>query len=554
MSSPTPVPTLYSLLSGWRQVVRGTRHAQPPPYDGPDLPVPQLTEDTRNLQPGGCFVARVRTTSDGHSWIAQAIANGAGLILAQRPAAEAGVQVPDGVVYWQVPDTAVTLAWLAAAWHDFPSRELVTIGITGTNGKTTTAQLLYEILRAGGLQVGMISTIVAMIGDREESTGLHVSTPEAPVVQQYLRRMVRAGMTHVVLETTSHGLAEHRVTAVDFDIAVITNITHEHLDYHGSFAAYAQAKARLFQMLGRGSWRVPGGKGQAAGGNRFKKQVPKTAVLNRDDSSFAQLCAIEVPRRLIYGMREPAGVRADSPNYSAGGVQFALHLPHAAQSIPVASPLVGAFNVYNMLAAAGAAAALDLAPEVIRAGLERVTAVSGRMQPIDRGQPFPVIVDFAHTPDALAKAIGVARTMTSGRIITVFGSAGGRDVEKRRLMAEISAREADLSILTAEDPRQESLDKILAMMADGCRSQGGVEKETFWRVPDRGCAIYQALALAQPDDLVLVCGKGHEQSMCFGTTEFPWDDRRATAAALDAFQAGKPMPDLGLPTYMNPKT
>lgn len=273
-------------------------------------------------------------------------------------------------------------------------------------------------------------------------------------------------------------------------------------------------------------------------------------VLNRDDRSYEPLAASCEPlavSRLTYGIHHPADVMATEIEYSAAATQFTLRTTHHASRIT--SPLVGAFNIYNMLAAATLAYHLGLDSDTIKAGLESVTALSGRMERIDRGQPFLVIVDFAHTPNALEKAIQAVQGMGRGRVIVVFGSAGKRDKEKRRLMAEIAGRDADLSILTAEDPRTESLDDILAMMAEGCRSQGGVEGKTFWRVPDRGRAIYHALTLAHPEDIVLVCGKGHEQSMCFGTIEYPWDDREATHAALDAFLVGQPLPDLGLPTF-----
>jgi UDP-N-acetylmuramoyl-L-alanyl-D-glutamate--2,6-diaminopimelate ligase len=215
----------------------------------------------------------------------------------------------------------------------------------------------------------------------------------------------------------------------------------------------------------------------------------------------------------------------------------------------ISANLVGEFNVYNMLAAAAVAHIVGIEGEAIKDGLESVTNLIGRMQSIDQGQPFQVVVDFAHTPNALQQAVKAARRMASGRIITVFGSAGKRDVEKRLLMAEVSALQADLTVLTAEDPRTESLDEILSMMAEGCRHRGAVEGETFWRIHDRGRAIYFALGLAEVDDLVLICGKGHEQSMCFGTIEYPWNDIDATRMALEAFLSGRPTPDLGLPTF-----
>ncbi len=535
--------SLKQLLAAWQTAVSHTHHPQPPNYDGPDVQISHLTEKTSEVTPGAGFVARVRVGSDGHPYIGQALAAGASLVLSQRRADELGLTVPAEVAYVVVPDTAETLAWLAAAWEDFPARHLVIVGVTGTDGKTTTSNLLYEILQTAGIQTGLLSTIKAVIGNAEEPLELHVTTPEAPVVQRYLRRMVQAGLTHCVLEVTSHALAQHRVTAVPFDISVVTNITHEHLDYHGSYADYFAAKTRLFTALQAEPLEL----GQA----EPKSRVVKTAVLNRDDGSFAGLSVIPVARQISYGVQETAEsatITATHLQYAADKTHFHLNLGQN-RSIPIQSALVGEFNVSNMLAAAAAATALGIEPAVIRAGLEAVPGVSGRMERISQGQPFLVIVDFAHTPNALLKAIAAARRMTNGRIITVFGSAGKRDKEKRRMMAEYAAQYADLTILTAEDPRTESLDDILAMMADGCRRQGGREGQTFWRIPDRGQAIYHALTLAQPADLLLICGKGHEQSMCFVTTEYPWDDRTATRAALEAFLQHKPMPNLGLPTF-----
>ena len=542
--------SLSSLLSTWRAAVAGTHHPQPPAYDGPDVVLTGFTEKSGEVEPGMAFVARVRTGSDGHPYIGDALARGASVILAQQPPEVAGVAVPPGVAYLAVPDTAEAQAWLAAATEGFPSRDLVVIGITGTDGKTTTANILHAILRAAGLRAGLLSTIRAIIGDEEEPLAVHVTTPEAPVVQRYLRRMVDAGLTHVVLETTSHALAQSRVAAVAFDVAVVTNITHEHLDYHGSYEAYFAAKRRLFAALLDDPLHAPSS-------NPQKVAIPRTAVLNRDDASYAPLAAFLAGRPVdvrAYGQR-PGGTALDAwaaaVAYEPGATRLALGLRGQVEPLPVSSALVGAFNVDNMLAAAAAAAALGIAPAAIRAGLEAVRALSGRMERIDRGQPFLVLVDFAHTPNALDRAIGAARRMAAapGRVIAVFGSAGKRDVAKRALMADISARAADLTVLTAEDPRTESLDAILATMAEAARAAGGVEGQTFWRVPDRGQAIHFALALARPGDVVLVCGKGHEQSMAFGAVEYPWDDRAATRAALDALLAGQPMIDLGLPTF-----
>ena len=549
---------LTHLLAAWGEAVRATAYPQPPAYDGPDVAFTHFTEKTSEVEPGVAFVARVRAGSDGHPYIATAIERGASLILAQQPPDALGLTVPPGVVYLTVPDTAETLAWLSAAGEGFPSRQLVVIGITGTDGKTTTANILFNVLRAAGIRAGLLSTIRAVIGDEEEPLALHVTTPEAPVVQRYLRRMVDAGLTHCVLEATSHALAQHRVAAVDFDLAVITNITHEHLDYHGSYEAYFAAKRRLFGYLLDDLLHVPTH-------NRPKVELRRTAVLNRDDRSFAPLAGFLAGRPLdvvVYGLdgaqgREGAGERAvDLPFVSASDIEYgphetALTLHVDGASLPVRAPLPGAFNVSNMLAAAAAASVLGVAPAAIATGLEGVGYLSGRMERIELGQPFLVVVDFAHTPNALARAIDAARGMAAdgGRVIAVFGSAGKRDVAKRRLMAEIAARAADLTVLTAEDPRTESLDDILATMAAAATAAGGVEGETFWRVADRGRAIRFALSPARPGDVVLICGKGHEQSMCFGDVEYPWDDRAAARAALAAWQRGQTMADLGLPTY-----
>jgi UDP-N-acetylmuramoyl-L-alanyl-D-glutamate--2,6-diaminopimelate ligase len=449
------------------------------------------------------------------------------------------------------------LAWLAAAWEGFPAQALVMIGVTGTDGKTSVVNLLFPILQAAGLKVGMISTIKAVFGNEEEPTGLHVTTPEAPAVQRYLRRMVNAGISHVILETTSHGWAQYRTGAIHFDIGIVSNIQHEHLDYHGSWEGYLRAKARLFESLKLPLPNLPIGSAKA-------KIQYRVAVLNRDDLSYPHLQPIAGREMIDYGIQNPANVMANNIEYTASDTSFAITMhrklyqyaegdpipPAPPRPIKISSELVGEFNVYNMLAAATAAHALDLPHGAIKKGLESVKAISGRMQRIDEGQHFMVVVDFAHTPNALVQAIVAARGMTDGRVITVFGSAGKRDVQKRRIMAETSARDADLTILTAEDPRTESLDDILAMMAEGAASQGGVEGQTFWRMPDRGEAIYFALGLAtQPNDLVLICGKGHEQSMNFAGTEYPWDDRDATRSALKAFISNQPMPDLGLPTF-----
>jgi UDP-N-acetylmuramoyl-L-alanyl-D-glutamate--2,6-diaminopimelate ligase len=359
--------------------------------------------------------------------------------------------------------------------------------------------------------------------------------------------MVEAGLTHAVLETTSHGWAQHRVDACEFDIGAVTNITHEHLDEHGSFENYMAAKARLFSSLER---------------TRAKPQGnPRLAVLNRDDSSFDFLSSVVKVNRLSYGFREEADLQAVNAEPGARGTKFTA--VHSAFRVDVTTSLVGEYNISNCLAAiAVGVVGLSIPPETAARGIAALGSVPGRMERIDLGQPFTAIVDFAHTPNALRVTLQAARAMLeralapsrAPRLIAVFGSAGLRDKEKRRMMAETSAQLADLTVLTAEDPRTESLEAILAQMAAGAAKAGGREGETFWRVPDRGEAIRFALKMAQPGDIVLACGKGHEQSMCFGTKEYLWDDRTAVRAAL-AELLGKEGPAMPyLPTQDQPES
>ena len=492
----------------------------------PDTPITGISIDSRAVRPGHLFVALQGGNVDGHDYIQKAIDNGAVAVVGDREIT--ALSVP--FIRLESPRRALT--WIAASFYDWPGRKLAVIGVTGTDGKTTTTNLIYQILLAAKIRAGMISTVNAVIGDEVLDTGFHVTTPDAHDVQRYLAQMVDAGLTHVVLETTSHGWSQYRVDACEFDIGVVTNITHEHMDEHGSYENYRAAKARLFSNLEKTS--------EKAHGN------PRLGVINRDDlKSFDFLNEFIKVRKLNYGLGEEADVRAVEVHYSPSGIHFKATSKDF--SVPVSSKLVGAYNVSNCLAALTATVyGLKIKPEVAAQGIASLDGIPGRMERIDMGQNFTAIVDFAHTPNALKVALEAAREMLPGRdeqlliptkprVIAVFGSAGLRDKEKRRMMAEISAELADLTVLTAEDPRTESLGGILEEMAAGARSKGGREGETFWRVPDRGEAIKVALRLARPGDIVLSCGKGHEQSMCFGAREHLWDDRTAMRAAVSEF-------------------
>jgi UDP-N-acetylmuramoyl-L-alanyl-D-glutamate--2,6-diaminopimelate ligase len=396
------------------------------------------------------------------------------------------------------------------------------VGVTGTDGKTTTCNLLHSILTASGRRAGLVTTVNAVIGERVMDTGLHTTTPDAPDVQRYLAEMVTAGVEVAVLETTSHGLEQHRVTACDFDVAAVTNVTHEHLDIHGSLQDYQQAKARLFRHLSSG-YRKPG--------------IPKVAVLNADDDSYQYLRPIPADRQLAYSSQGEADVAAANVRRSEGSTRFTVRLAPQTTQVPsvefeLRTALLGGFNVANILAAVSVAWALGAPIEAIQQGVWDVKRITGRMERIDEGQDFTVMLDFAHTPNALERALETARTLTAGRVIAVFGCAGERDVEKRPWMGGISGRLADMTIITAEDPRSESLDAIMAEVARGAEAAGAIEGESYHRVRDRAEAIQLAVDLAERGDVVLACGKGHEQSMCFGREELPWSEHEALRSAL----------------------
>ena len=478
-----------------------------------DIEITGIAWDSRNVRPGHAFFALVGENFDGHTFAQAAAARGAVAVIGSHPLAD--LTVP----YVQIQeDDRVALAKFSAAFYDDPSRKLVVIGVTGTDGKTTTANLVYHILRTAGLATGMITSVNALIDDRALDTGFHVTTPEAPDIQRYLAQMADAGLTHMILEATSHGMAQRRAAAVDFDLAAVTNVTHEHLDYHRTYQGYLGAKGLLFEALGDAS----AGKG-----------IEKLAVLNKDDESYPYLAGLSKTRQFSYSSNGDHTADVWAENIVSTPRELRFRVVGLNEEFDIHTPLIGHYNVANGLAAIGlTVVGLGIPISVVQAAFASAPGVAGRMERIDLGQDFLAIVDFAHTPNAIHEALSTARELTDGKVIAVFGSAGLRDIEKRKLMPEIAVGLADEVILTAEDPRTESLDDILADMAEGAVRGGGVEGQTFWREPDRGAALRLAVRRAKPGDLVITCGKGHEQSMCFGDVEYDWDDRDALRAAL----------------------
>jgi UDP-N-acetylmuramoyl-L-alanyl-D-glutamate--2,6-diaminopimelate ligase len=414
----------------------------------------------------------------------------------------------------------------AVIYYRYPARKLKVIGVTGTDGKTTTAHLIYEILKEAELKVGLVSTIGAFYDDKEMDTGLHTTTPPAFQLQKIIAEMAKKGVKYLVLETTSHGLDQHRVLGCNFAVGVLTNVTHEHLDYHQTFEKYRQAKGKLFKKA-------------------------KIAVLNKDDPSFAYFVKIAGRKKKIisYSLEKNKGADFYLKKYFVGKTQtkFSLALKTSAVnhggSRSFRTSLPDKYNLANILAAAAATRSLNIPWRTIQKAVADFQPVAGRAQVIKCGQNFSAVVDFAHIPNALEKVLKAFTKKTKGKLIAVFGCAGERDFLKRPKMGEISARLADVSIFTAEDPRTENVNDIIGKMVEGAKpfakeilSKALLKnpriKKVFVREPDRQKAIGLAVSVAQKGDTILVCGKGHEKSMCFGKTEIPWSDEQAVKHAL----------------------
>lgn len=480
-----------------------------------DVEVEQIVHDSRQVEPGALFVAIPGTQRDGYEFIPMAVSRGAVAVVSERRS-DAAQSVPQVIV----PASRRALALLSSAFYGFPGRKLRVIGVTGTDGKTTTSSLIGAILSAARKRVGLVTTVSATIDGQESETGLHTTTPDPPEVQRFLAQMVDAGIEYAVIETTSHGLDQDRTLGSAYDVAVITNVTHEHLDYHGTYQAYLAAKGKLFEQL-----------------TAFRKDgIPKVSVLNVDDASFDYLSRFTADISLTYGLDKPADVTAIDIDLSPRGTRFVAVTPNG--NIGITSLLLGKFNVYNMLAAIATAVSQGISPEHVKDGLRDFRGVVGRMEPIQCGQDFDVIVDFAHTPRSLEQALELVRSLTRGRVIVVFGCAGLRDRGKRPLMGEVAGRLADLVVVTAEDPRTENLDSIMRQVEQGLILAGRREGEGYRKIGDRGAAIAYALGEARPGDLVIVTGKGHEKSMCFGETEYPWSDQGMIKKILEKGRAG----------------
>ena len=479
-----------------------------------------IAYDSRTVGRGSLFVAVPGAHVDGHDFVARAAEAGAAAAIVERHVR--GVALPQIVV----SSSQRALASAAAWWYRDPSRELTVIGITGTDGKTTTSFLAVAALEAAGVRTGLVGTIETKIGSTRAANPAHATTPEAPALQAALRAMVQAGDKAAIIETTSHGLALGRVDSIAYDVAILTNLTHEHLEFHGTFEAYRAAKLSLFERLGRRDSKAGIG-------------VPKTAIVNVDDPSAALFMAAarSVGAGAIgYGASDHADVHLDEIVDARPGLRVRFTSVAARGEVSIA--LDGRFNAWNVLAVIALGEVLGLDPSRVASGLGSIERVPGRMERIDAGQPFDVIVDYAHSPASLEAVLEELGPGARGRdrgVIVVLGSAGERDRAKRPMMGRIAGERCRLVVVTDEDPRDEDRETILAEIAAGAEAVGRRRGVDLLLIPDRSEAIAAAFDRARPGDVVLLAGKGHERSIIGrGGVAAPWDEQAAARRALDA--------------------
>ncbi len=468
-------------------------------YSGdPDIIPAGFTYDSRRVVPGDFFVCIEGFQHDGHDFISEAVAGGCGGVVVQKD-----VPVPPGVNKIRVPNTRLALAHLSAAFYDHPSRKLRLIGVTGTNGKTTTTHLINAILREAGYKTGLIGTIHNRIG--EEILPVERTTPESLDLQELLYRMVKAGIDYCVMEVSSHALSLGRVARCDFDMGVFTNISQDHLDFHQDMDEYFRAKKKLFTQLTLAS----------------VKTGPKTAIINMDDQRGREIAGHCPVSWLGYGVERETDLQAVAIDIGPRGAKFSAR--NKGKTVPISISLTGMFSIYNALAAAGAAIAEGISLESIAKALAAVPGVAGRFESIDEGQDFGVIVDYAHTPDGLENILRAANEFVPGRKILVFGCGGDRDRTKRPLMGKIAVTHADYVVVTSDNPRSEDPVAIIADIEPGLK-EGGKSNGEYEIIPDRRQAIAAAIRMARKGDMVILAGKGHETYQIIGEEVLPFDD------------------------------
>jgi UDP-N-acetylmuramoyl-L-alanyl-D-glutamate--2,6-diaminopimelate ligase len=499
--------TLRSLIAGCRIVTLA---------GDPGVEVRGIAYDSRHVEPGFLFIAVRGARYDANRFVPQAISNGAVAVLSAAaagapPAGAAASAVPAWV---RVADDREALAVVAANFYDHPTRSLHLVGVTGTNGKTTTTYVIDSILKAAGHDAAVFGTIEYRGPDfafEAERT-----TPEAPDLEQLFRRVVDSGWKYSVMEVSSHAIELKRVAGLHFEVAVFTNLSRDHLDFHGDMRSYFLAKKKLFSGM--------------------RGETPRLMVLNADDANYAELRAIAPQRVISYGIQTASDIRPVSHRFGWEGTEAVFETP--AGIIAVSSRLMGTPNLYNMGAAIGVAVGLGIPADAIRRGLNSLPNVPGRFELVTAGQDFRVIVDYAHTDDALDKLLKSAREITSGQLIVVFGCGGDRDRSKRPVMGEVAALGADRVVVTSDNPRSEDPLSIIHDIENGLQ-RAGLKPSGYLVIPDRRQAIRAAIADARGGDTVVIAGKGHETYQQIGNDTFPFDDKAVAREIIHELDAGR---------------
>jgi UDP-N-acetylmuramoyl-L-alanyl-D-glutamate--2,6-diaminopimelate ligase len=489
-----------------------------------DRPISNITYDSRAVAPDSLFVAIKGTHVDGHRFVRQALERGATAIVYEDENAIAE-QKSNAASFVRVSNSRAALSPLAAAFYGYPARELRVVGVTGSKGKTTTSTLIAHVLDQAGHTSGLMTTVDFKIGPGWWSNTTRQTTLEALEVQRMLREMVDAGCDFAVVEASSHGLSKqwNRVGDCAFDVAVMTNLTHEHLDYHGSLEQYCKDKLRLFELL-----------------HADQSKTGKTAIINLDDEHAPYFIEASGNVDIItYALQNPSAmVRPYDIELKPDGVCFTATTPWGEMDIEL--PIPGTFNIPNALAALAVGLSQGISAADCAVALRQVGGVSGRMERVELGQPFTVVVDYAHNPDSFEQVMSMMRPLTNGQLISVFGSAGERDREKRVIQGEIAGRYCDLVIITDEDPRDEDREAILEEIAAGVRQAGKAEQRDYLKIADRAEAIKGAFARAQPGDIVLLLGKGHESNILYeGGRKLSWSERAQAEQALREMGFGR---------------
>jgi UDP-N-acetylmuramoyl-L-alanyl-D-glutamate--2,6-diaminopimelate ligase len=466
-----------------------------------DTSVSGIVSDSRLVDPGDIFIAYRGYEADGHDFIELALVNGAVAVVFDDPRHEATVE---GVPWARVRDARIACAELAVEFYDDPSEDLLLAGVTGTNGKTTTTFMIESVLAAAGIRGAVIGTLgYGPVGELNEAPR---TTPDAIDLQQELRDMADGGVGGVAMEVSSHSLVLHRPWKCSFDVGVFTNLSQDHLDFHQDLDRYLEAKLLLFTRYAEASTK------------------PMVGAINLDDEFGRRIAEHANCPVLGYGLSDGCAVRALEPRMGESGSSFRLRTPSGEAAVELNLP--GAFNVQNALAAASAAEAMGIAPDVIADGLSAMATVPGRFEAVDAGQPFAVIVDYAHTPEALENVLRAARQLEPRQLICVFGCGGDRDPDKRPQMGRIATEMADFTVITSDNPRSERPEAIIdAIVAGVSGSSHAVE-------PDRTDAIGMALDRAEPGDIVIIAGKGHETYQIFADRTIDFDDRQVARELL----------------------